>query len=127
MKSLNEHKNVLNEANANINKKVHKELSDYLKDSTEPTQYLYDVKEIFKAVLIDANFKEIASKVDGIFKKAKNQHSQDLSSLYYKKGQEIAKICKWDAIDIIDAIAFHVSMTFGRVLGQQIEELKSMI
>lgn len=127
MKSLNEHMNELNEANVNINKKVNDELKSYLKGTTEPTQYLYDVKEIFKAILIDANFKDIASKVDKIFKKAKNENDQDLSSLYQKKGQEIAKICKWDAISIIDAIAFHVSMTFGRVLGEQISELKSMI
>lgn len=115
----------LNESNPSINKKVHQELTDYLKDTTDPNQYLYDVKEIFKAILIDANFKDIASKVDKIFKKAKNSNTKDLSSLYQNKGQELAKICKWDVINIIDAIAFHVSMVFGRVLGQQIEELKS--
>lgn len=115
----------LNESNPSINKKVHQELTDYLKDSTDPNQYLYDVKEIFKAILIDANFKDIASKVDKIFKKAKNSNTKDLSLLYQNKGQELAKICKWDVINIIDGIAFHVSMMFGRVLGQQIEELKS--
>jgi hypothetical protein len=118
-----------------LNKKVNDELNFYLGDvinDVPMSQWI--IKTILKSALTDANFHNASKEVDSIFTKAKYTESAQFSKLQEdaitkrleSKGRDIAKMCDYDAFEIIDSIAFYVSMNMGRPLGEKIENLKNI-
>ena len=118
-----------------LNKKVNDELNFYLGDvinDVPMSQWI--IKTILKSALTDANFHNTSKEVDSIFTKAKYTESAQFSKLQEdaitkrleSKGRDIAKMCDYDAFEIIDSIAFYVSMNMGRPLGEKIENLKNI-
>ena len=115
--------------NPRLNKKVKKDLDAYFKGykGSDPEVH-HGVKHILIGALRDANFHSEAKKVDSMFPKAKQSKyagRKDLEdSIEQNHGEPIAKAAKWDGYDIIDAIAFFVSMFIGGPVGAKVTSLK---
>ena len=115
--------------NPRLNKKVKKDLDAYFKGfrGSDPEVH-HGVKHILIGALRDANFHSEAKKVDSMFPKAKQSKyagRKDLEdSIEQNHGEPIAKAAKWDGHDIIDAVAFFVSMFIGGPVGAKVSSLK---
>ena len=115
--------------NPRLNKKVKKDLDAYFKGyrGSDPEVH-HGVKHILIGALRDANFHSEAKKVDSMFPKAKQSKFYGKSSMEdsieQNHGEPIAKAAKWDGHDIIDAIAFFVSMFIGGPVGAKVTSLK---
>jgi len=115
--------------NPRLNKKVKKDLDAYFKGfrGSDPEVH-HGVKHILIGALRDANFHSEAKKVDSMFPKAKQSKyagRKDLEdSIEQNHGVPIAKSAKWDGHDIIDAVAFFVSMFIGGPVGAKVSSLK---
>jgi len=116
-----------------LNKKVNEELKNYLGNVNASPMNQWQVKTILQSALTDANFHSASKKVDDVFPNAMFVESPIWSKLQEdflkdrleNKGREIARMSEYDGDEIINAIAFYVSMNMGRPLGQKVESLKN--
>jgi hypothetical protein len=116
-----------------LNKKVNEKIKHYLDDSSASPMHQWEVKTILESALTDANFHKEAKMVDSVFPNARFTESVQFSKLQEDflrdrledMGREIAKMSEYDGHEIINAIAFYVSMNMGRPLGQKVESLKN--
>jgi hypothetical protein len=116
-----------------LNKKVNETLKNYLGDSSASPMHQWEVKTILQSALTDANFHQEAKRVDSIFPNAMFTESVQFSKLQEDflrgrledMGRDIARMSEYDGHEIINAIAFYVSMNMGRPLGQKVESLKN--
>tara|TARA_R110000868_G_scaffold101361_2_gene279059 strand:+ start:11177 stop:14029 length:2853 start_codon:yes stop_codon:yes gene_type:complete len=116
-----------------LNKKVNEKIKAYLDDSSASPMHQWEVKTILESALTDANFHKEAKMVDSVFPNATFTESVQFSKLQEdflrdrleNMGREIASMSEYDGDEIINAIAFYVSMNMGRPLGQKVESLKN--
>ena len=115
--------------NPQLNKKVKKYLDAYLKGTkTNSPEHQESVMLIMRGALTDANFHSEAKQLGKYFPKAGKKYvGTPMEGVIESKGQEIAKIAKWDGHDIIDAFAFYLSMSIGGSFGNRLMSLKESI
>ena len=115
--------------NPALNKKVKKYLDAYFKGtSASSPEAHHAISFILQGALTDANFHSTSKKVANLFpkaKKAKYFGKKDWENNLEDKGADIASMAKWDGHDILDSIAFFVSMYVGGPVGKKISALKN--
>ena len=119
----------VNEANAQLNKKVKKYLDDYLRDEKKNSpEHQEAIMLIMRGALTDANFHSEARELKKYFPKAKGRYiGTPMEDVIEDKGIQIAKWAKWDGYDIIDAFAFYTSMSIGGSFGAKFQSLKESL
>lgn len=122
-------KESVNEANAQLNKKVKSYLDDYLKDTKKNSpEHQEAIMLIMRGALTDANFHSEARQLSKYFPKAGKKYiGTPMEDVIEDKGIQISKWAKWDGYDIIDAFAFYTSMTIGGSFGAKFQSLKESI
>ena len=115
--------------NPQLNKKVKKYLDSYFRDTkTNSPEHQEAVMLILRGALTDANFHSEAKQLGKYFPKASKKYvGTPMESVIESKGQEIAKMAKWDGHDIIDAFAFYLSMSIGGSFGNRLMSLKESL
>ena len=115
--------------NPQLNKKVKKYLDSYFRDTkTNSPEHQEAVMLVLKGALTDANFHSEAGKLGNYFPKAGKKYiGTPMEGVIESKGQEIAKMAKWDGHDIIDAFAFYLSMSIGGSFGNRLMSLKESL
>ena len=126
-KFLKSNESVVNEANAQLNKKVKKYLDDYLRDEKKNSpEHQEAIMLIMRGALTDANFHSEARQLSKYFPKAKGKYiGTPMEDVIEDKGIQIAKWAKWDGHDIIDAFGFYTSMSIGGSFGAKFQSLKN--
>ena len=119
----------VNEANAQLNKKVKKYLDDYLRDEKKNSpEHQEAIMLIMRGALTDANFHSEARELKKYFPKAKGKYiGTPMEDVIEDKGVQIAKWAKWDGYDIIDAFSFYTSMSIGGSFGAKFQNLKESV
>jgi hypothetical protein len=111
-----------------INKKVNDNISQYI-NGLSKGEALYVLREILKEALIDANYGEFQDKVDRIFKGAKKfvlvKNADETEQLFFNVGKQVAKVCKWDRIQIVEAIKYTCSMNGYGQMASEISQIYS--
>ena len=111
-----------------INKKVNDNISQYI-NGLSKGEALYVLREILKEALIDANYGEFQDKVDRIFKGAKKfvlvKNADETEQLFFDVGKQVAKVCKWDRIQIVEAIKYTCSMNGYGQMASEISQIYS--
>lgn len=118
---------------ATVSKKVVSDLNYYFGDLKpgSPT-HKFAVKEILKSALIDANFSDLANKLDTLISGAKwDEKEQGIPAtsairLIKRKGEDIAKDSKWDAETIINSVSAYLIKT-DTATAKKIQSLKNSI
>lgn len=116
--------------NTGMNKDVKSLLDRSLSEKAGSPPHLFAIKHILMGALTDANFHPEAKKVPALFPKAEfeprayGENAEEAIKMYeYEIGPQIARICQYDGGDIVDAIAFYVSKTIGKSVGEKIQKL----
>jgi hypothetical protein len=110
-----------------INKKVNKNIKQYLEYGKDRGERLYVLREIFKEALTDANFSEFNDKVDEIFNGSTKfvvvTNAKETEQLLFDVGQEVANTCNWDRFKIQDAMIYTCSMNGYSSISPKINDL----
>ena len=119
----------VNEASAQLNKKVKSYLDDYLRgEKKNSPEHQEVIMLIMRGALTDANFHSEARQLSKYFPKAGKKYiGTPMEDVIEDKGIQISKWAKWDGYDIIDAFAFYTSMTIGGSFGAKFQSLKESI
>ena len=115
--------------NTGLNKKVKKYLDSYFRDTkTNSPEHQEAVMLVLRGALTDANFHSEAKQLGKYFPKASKTYvGTPMEDVIESKGEEIAKMAKWDGHEIIDAFAFYLSMSIGGSFGNRLMSLKESI